>query len=209
MIDVVTLETAHLFGDALPEQHRFRFRQFVQRDGWQVPHFREMEYDQFDTPAAVYLLWRDVHRKVRGMVRLIPTTEPYMVEQLWDFLAPDEGAPRAADVWENTRFAVDRKLPPSERRQVMGELILASLEFGLINGVGRYLLVSPLWVLNGSLSAAGLTYSLLKTTDRLGPRTVATAYVPVSPEMLACSREALGVRGSVINPMPREERWAA
>ena len=209
MIEVVTLETAHLYGDALAEQHRFRFRQFVQRDGWRVPHFRGMEYDQFDTPAAVYLLWRDQDLKVRGMVRLIPTTEPYMVQQLWDFLAPDEGAPRAPDVWENTRFAVDRKLAPPLRRQVLGELVLASLEFGLMNGVSQYLLVSPLWVLNGSLSASGLSYTLVKTTDRLGPRPVATAFVPVSREVLARSREALDVRGSVINPMPREERWAA
>jgi N-acyl-L-homoserine lactone synthetase len=209
VIDIVTLETAHLYGDALPEQYRFRFRQFVEREGWAVPHYRGMEYDQFDTPAAVYLLWRDPERLVRGMVRLIPTTQPYMVQQLWDFLTPDEGAPRSDAIWENTRFAVDRKLEPQLRRQVLGELVLASLEFGLMNAVDQYLLVSPLWVLNGSLSAAGLTHQLLKTTDQLGPRLVASAYVPVSDEVLARVRKALGVQRSVINPMPGEVRWAA
>ncbi len=209
MIDIVTLETAHLYGDALPEQHRFRFRQFVEREGWAVPTYRGMEYDQFDTPAAVYLLWRDAEQRVRGMVRLIPTTQPYMVQQLWDFLTPDEGAPHSETIWENTRFAVDRKLEPQLRRQVLGELILASLEFGLMHGVDEYLLVSPLWVLNGSLSAAGLTHRLLKTTDRLGPRLVASAYVPVSDEVLGRVRSALGAPRSVINPMPGEVRWAA
>lgn len=208
MIDIVTLETAHLYGDALADQHRFRYCQFVERDGWAVPHYRKMEYDQFDTPAAVYLLWRDQDLRVRGMVRLIPTTQPYMLDQLWDFLAPAEGLPHSPDVWENTRFAVDRDLRPSLRRQVMGELILASLEFGIANGVSQYLLVSPLWILNGSLTAAGLSFSISATTDRLGPRPVAVANVEVSPAILNTARAALNIRTTVISG-PNAERLAA
>ena len=35
---------------------RLRHRLFVERNGWQVPSHDGMEYDQFDTPAAVYLV---------------------------------------------------------------------------------------------------------------------------------------------------------
>ncbi len=209
MIEVVTWETAHLFGDALADQYRFRYRQFVERDGWDVPNYRQMEYDQFDTPAAVYLLWRDSALRVRGMVRLIPTSRPYMLSQLWDFLAPPDGLPSCDEVWENTRFAVDRTLPPHLRKQVMGELVLASLEFGLEHGVASYLLVSPLWILRGSLTAAGLEHDILNTTDRLGPRAVAVARVEVSSRILGQSRQALGVAASVITPAPELERLAA
>lgn len=59
MLDCLTWGTAHHFGDALAGQHRLRYRVFVQRAGWKVPHFNGMEWDQYDTPAAHYLVWRD------------------------------------------------------------------------------------------------------------------------------------------------------
>jgi len=199
MIETVTLQSAHLFGDALADQHRFRYQQFVVRSGWSVPHFDGMEYDQFDTPAAVYLLWRDNAARVRGMVRLLPTTQPYMTDTLWPELVPDEGAPHAEGIWENTRFAVDRELPAPLRRRVTGELILASLEFGLSRSIERYLLISPLWVLQGALASAGLPHRKLRQTDALGRWPVASAYVPVSEVILATARERLGIHHSVTN----------
>ncbi len=54
MIDVLTWENAHFYGSALASQHRLRYRLFVERQGWDVPCYQGMEYDQFDTPAAVY-----------------------------------------------------------------------------------------------------------------------------------------------------------
>jgi acyl homoserine lactone synthase len=198
MIDLVTWQSAHLFGDALADQYRFRHDQFVVRSGWNVPHFDGMEYDQFDTPAARYLLWRDHAARVRGMVRLLPTTRPYMTETLWPDLAPEEGAPRADTVWENTRFAVDRALPAPLRRTVTSELILASLEFGVCHGIERYLLISPLWVLRGALAAAGLPHRLLQQTDALGRWPVASAYVPVSEQILMVARQRLGVQHRVL-----------
>jgi N-acyl-L-homoserine lactone synthetase len=197
MIETVTLQSAHLFGDALADQHRFRYRQLVVRACWSVPHFDGMEYDQFDTPAAVYLLWRDHAARVRGMVRLLPTTRPYMADTLWPELAPEEGAPRSEQVWENTRFAVDRDLQAPLRRKVTGELILASLEFGLSRGIERYLLISPLWVLQGVLAASGLPHRILRQTEGLGRRPVASAYVPVSEQILATARERLGIHHRV------------
>jgi acyl homoserine lactone synthase len=193
MIEVVTLQSAHLFGDALADQHRFRYRQFVDRAGWAVPHFEDMEYDQFDTPAAVYLLWRDHAARVKGMVRLLPTTRPYMTDTLWPELAPEDGLPHAENVWENTRFAVDRDLEAPLRRKVTGELILASLEFGLSRGIERYLLISPLWVLRGALAASGLPHRMLRQTDALGRWPVASAYVPVSEQILSTVREHIGI----------------
>lgn len=198
MIDLVTWQSAHLFGDALADQYRFRHDQFVVRSGWNVPHVDGMEYDQFDTPAARYLLWRDHAARVRGMVRLLPTTRPYMTETLWPELAPEEGPPRTDAVWENTRFAVDRALPAPLRRTVTSELILASLEFGVAHGIECYLLISPLWVLRGALAAAGLPHRLLQQTDALGRWPVASAYVPVSEQMLMVARQRLGVQHRVL-----------
>lgn len=208
MIEMVTLQSAHLFGDALADQHRFRYRQFVVRAGWALPHFHDMEYDQFDTPAAVYLVWRDHAACVRGMVRLLPTTHPYMTQTLWPDLAPEDGPPRDEAIWENTRFAVDRDLSAPLRKKVMGELILASLEFGLSHGIERYLLISPLWILQGALATAGLPHRMLRQTRALGRWPVASAYVPISEQILATARNRLGIHHPVTACLP-QNAWAA
>jgi N-acyl-L-homoserine lactone synthetase len=208
MIETVTVQSAHLYGDALADQHRFRYRQFVVRAGWSVPHFDGMEYDQFDTPAAVYLLWRDHAGRVQGMVRLLPTTLPYMTNTLWPELAPGDGLPHAEEVWENTRFAVERDLDAPLRRRVTGELILASLEFGLSRGIERYLLISPLWVLQGVLATSGLPHEILRQTDGLGRRPVASAYVPVSEQILSAARDRLGIHHRVSDDDHRTARAA-
>ena len=83
MIDCVTWETAHLFGEAWISHHRLRHRLFVERQGWEGPTHNSLEYDQFDTPAAVYLLWRDEAGQARGVTRLIPTERPYMLKEIW------------------------------------------------------------------------------------------------------------------------------
>jgi N-acyl-L-homoserine lactone synthetase len=87
MIDAITWENSHLYGNALVSQHRLRHRVFVEREGYQVPTYHGLEYDQYDTPAAVYLVWRDEKGEARGISRLIPTERPYMIRDIWsDFV---------------------------------------------------------------------------------------------------------------------------
>lgn len=193
MIDVVKVDNAHMFGDAMADQHRFRFRHFVIRNRWTVPHVHGMEYDQFDTPAAVYLLWRDTSAHVRGMVRLLPTEQPYMLESLWPDLRPIEGLPKDRSIWENTRFAIDYDLAPQMRRQILAELLIASVEFGLAEDIRSYLLVSPCWVLRRILSPTGLSCRILRESASLGPTPIASAYVTVSETALQALKDYFGI----------------
>ena len=50
MIDAISLETAHLLGDALPSAHRLRHRIFVERQKYDVPRRRGMEWDSSIRP---------------------------------------------------------------------------------------------------------------------------------------------------------------
>ena len=112
-------ETAHLYGETWIAHHRLRHRLFVERQGWNVPSVRGLEHDQFDTPAAQYLVWKDRGEDVRGVARLLPTESPYMVKNLWPDLVDGE-LPEEADIWETTRFGCDRSLGPSDRRRGPG-----------------------------------------------------------------------------------------
>src|SRR5215831_13673730 len=81
MIEAFSLKNAHYFGDALASQARLRYRVFIQQRGLDHAHYDRMEYDEFDTPAAVYLVWRDQAQVVRGLMRCVPTSVPYMLER--------------------------------------------------------------------------------------------------------------------------------
>src|SRR3984893_12275140 len=138
----VTWETAHCHGEAWISHHRLRYRMFVERQRWTVPNYKDLEYDEFDTPAATYILSLDQHQRARGAARLIPTTRPYMVESLWADLVNSE-LPHCNSVWEASRFGCDRDLDATTRRQVIAELILGCQEFGIANGIHKYLGVMP------------------------------------------------------------------
>ena len=98
MIDAISLETAHLLGDALPSSHRLRYRIFIERQGYEVPSWRAMEWDQFDTPRAHYLMWRDEASQPRAIARMIPTSQPYMIRELWPDLVEDGKLPDRDDI---------------------------------------------------------------------------------------------------------------
>ncbi|KAI93408.1 autoinducer synthesis protein [Rhodomicrobium udaipurense JA643] len=138
MIDCVSISTSHLFtGNPIYEQHRLRHDCIVQRQRWKVPTVRNMEYDQYDNPAAWYLVWRDEAGKARGSSRLYPTDRPYMLQEIFPHLVTNTAIPKTTEVWEGSRFCVDEKLPIEKRRRIVQELIIGYLEFGLAQGITR------------------------------------------------------------------------
>src|SRR5579871_6174557 len=83
MIIAMNYETAHLYGNAFAQLLKLRHAEFVERLNYNVPTYNGMEYDQYDTPAAVYMVWRDQQGNVRAGSRMTPTTRPYMLKDLW------------------------------------------------------------------------------------------------------------------------------
>src|ERR1700721_2085751 len=98
MIEAFNLATAHLFQDALASQARVRFKVFLQQRGLPHSHYSGLEYDEFDTPSAVYLVWRDQDLVVRGLVRLLRTDRPYMLKSFWPWLGASGQPPQGTDV---------------------------------------------------------------------------------------------------------------
>lgn len=137
MIDVVTLATAHLFGDALASQARLRYRMFVGCRSIDHAHFDGMEYDRFDTPSAVYLLWRDACGETRCMARLLRTTEPYMVKSFWPHLAEDTDLPSSPEVWEGTRLCADIALDRRMRQRALAEVLCGVTEYLELQGAKK------------------------------------------------------------------------
>ena len=95
MIEFVTVENVNQFlGNPLAAQHRLRYRSIIERQKWDVPNYCQMEFDQYDNPAAKYLVYRDEKYIARGVSRFYPTTLPYMLEQLFSHFVTDRDIPK-------------------------------------------------------------------------------------------------------------------
>ena len=190
-------ETAHLHGETWIAHHRLRHRLFVERQGWDVPTVRGLEHDQFDTPAAQYLVWKDNGGDVRGVARLLPTSSPYMVKNLWPDLVDGE-LPESAGVWETTRFGCDRSLGSSDRRRVVSEMLCAMQEFAMANGIRQYLVVMPVRLLQCVVVKAGCEVSILGSSRMIGRFPTVAAYLTVSQNVLAELRRRAGIGAPVL-----------
>lgn len=190
-------ETAHLYGDAWISHHRLRHRLFVERQGWDVPTVRGLEHDEFDTPAAQYLVWTDKAGDVRGVTRLLPTMRPYMVQKLWPELVAGP-LPESDAVWEATRFGCDQALGPAERRRAVAEMLCAMQEYGMQNSIKLYLAVMPIRLLKCVVVKAGCQVTMLGPTRSIGGFPTVAAYLTVSAGVLAELRRRAGIGGRVL-----------
>src|SRR5919106_5799193 len=86
--------------------YRFRKSVFKNRLGWAVECHKDQERDRFDDLKPVYLLARTRKGKIEGCFRLLSTTGPYMLKDVFPEMLGDHEAPNASDIWELSRFAV-------------------------------------------------------------------------------------------------------
>jgi acyl homoserine lactone synthase len=205
MIEAFSLKTAHHFGDALASQSRLRYRAFVQDRGLSHACYEGMEYDEFDTPAAVYLVWRDPEAVVRGVIRLMPTTELYMAERYWPGLFQSRPLPKQKDVWETSRVCVDRKYPDPVRKRIMPELLCGLHEFCEGLGITAVVGVTRRALLDGYLP--GAVQWLCEPTEVEG--NLESAFWTSAGNIRPTAHcEALGIASSVLTLDPPRMRVA-
>ena len=130
-VHVVSIENAHRLGDVIPSMLRLRYREFRARQSYDIPTFKDMEYDAYDTPAAVYVVWRDEEGVVRGCSRMAPTDRAYMIKDLWPSIITAFPLPGEADIWESSRFCIDSAFPAALRQRIKLEILQAKIEYAL------------------------------------------------------------------------------
>lgn len=116
MISIVEGVDRHHHPELIDEMFQMRAEVFSGRLGWDVSVVDGREVDRFDSEDPLYLLALDERTgELQGAVRLLPTTGPYMLRDVFSVLVPD-GAPESPGIWESSRFAVNpRILNASER----------------------------------------------------------------------------------------------
>lgn len=112
---VVNALNKHLYENEFDEFLRRRHDFFVHQKRWRPPSPDGRELDQFDTDAATYLLGMEEGRVVTS-ARLIPTSEPHMVSEVFPHMCERTGVPRRPDWAEWTRtFVVPDKRDRASR----------------------------------------------------------------------------------------------
>ncbi|KTR83804.1 autoinducer synthase [Novosphingobium barchaimii] len=111
---------------------------FVDLLNWDVPVLAgRYEVDQFDDAHATYLVLAEPEGTHLGSARLLPTNRPHILGSLYAQLCED-AAPRADDIFEITRFCLDRRLRARERRQVRDTLVAALVDHALAHRIAAY-----------------------------------------------------------------------
>lgn len=131
---------------------RYRHKVFVETLGWELCTREGLELDEFDRPDTIYVAARHDEGQLIGTARLLSTSQPYLLGEIFPQLMGHGVPPRSADVWELSRFAaVDfNDASTHSMRQfsspVAVGLLREVLRLASAHGVARLITVSPLGV---------------------------------------------------------------
>ncbi|NOT42939.1 MAG: GNAT family N-acetyltransferase [Alphaproteobacteria bacterium] len=184
------------FNRLLEASYRVRYDQYVKGRGWKAldrPDQREL--DQFDTSAATYLVWADAGEVVGG-ARLIPTTKPHLMSEVFPHIVTFASVPKSPRVWELTRLFTARGGHSSaNRRNVTGEVFCSLFEFGLFKKLEGISVVCDTFFLPRVLDA-GIEIKPLGIPTPYDEGTCIACYMPVNVQQLRAARG--GVHDSVL-----------
>lgn len=198
MIEVVTKDNAHLYGEALEEMFRLRHEIYVKERNWlDLDRGNGLEKDQFDGPDATYLLALDESR-VSGCVRLLPTTGPHLLGDVFPHLCEAQPVPRSEDVFEITRLCAHRDYRQPGQGGVLDRLVCGLFEHALALGLRHLTMVTDAFLVAKALQFGWKLRPLgLPTPYREG--TCIAGLVTVDHGTLEGFYRTAGITGPVLN----------
>eukprot|EP00919_Chromeraceae_sp_WS-2016_P071631 GHVR01169610.1.p1 GENE.GHVR01169610.1~~GHVR01169610.1.p1 ORF type:complete len:224 (-),score=22.12 GHVR01169610.1:530-1201(-) len=122
---IFTIESADQdkYPELFDEMFRMRAEVFSGRLGWDVKVENGREIDRFDSEDPLYLLSLDERSgQLHGAVRLLPTTGPNMLRDVFSVLMPG-GTVESPLIWESSRFAVNPRIFEARDRAEANHLV--------------------------------------------------------------------------------------
>lgn len=202
MIYVVdSLNNTH-YQPLLQDMYRLRKRVFHDRLGWDVEVTDGMEIDLFDRLDPAHVISVDDDGQVVGCMRLLQTTGPHMLADVFSSILDGDAPLRSSTVWEATRFCVDtNRLTGGRGRNtisyVTSEVMIGAFEFAMMAGVtDAVAVIDP--VMNRVLQRSGnAPYGYLGSPKDMGKVVAMAALMDCSEERIAKIRAFAGIEGDV------------
>lgn len=131
---------------------KYRHQVFVEMLGWELQCQHGIETDQFDRDDTVYVVAHDTDDNIIGLGRLLPTTRPYLLGEVFPELLNGQTPPSSPDVWELSRFAAvdfNGTISPTQGQfssEIAVELLHKTIEVARSHGAAELITVSPLGI---------------------------------------------------------------
>ena len=199
MIEVLTGRDAALYPNLFERMHRQRHEIYVVRRGWKALHSENgIERDCFDIPDAQYVLALDEEDDILASMRLLPSTGPHLLADVFPKLILSGDVPRGDDIYELTRFYV---APFGASREVrdwlVGVLSAGAIEHCLDIGIRHITSVIDTFLLKLMLSMDWKVRPL--GLPQRYPEGIAVAVmIDITPAALVATRRTKGVEGPVL-----------
>ncbi len=130
----------------LEEMYRLRFQIFKERLGWDIDCAAFRDEDAYDLLDPVYGIYLGPTGAVEGCWRLLATTGPYMLKDIFSQLLAGTAPPGDRQIWEISRFAVlglsKGYASLAALSRVTSELLVALFDFCLDAGIRRVVAAS-------------------------------------------------------------------
>lgn len=194
---IINSRNKHLYEREWDEFLRRRHDFFVDQKGWRPPSPDGRELDQFDSSVATYILGIEDGRVVTS-ARLIPTSEPHLVSEVFPHLCElNGGPPRRADWAEWTRTFVVPEKRGTGLKGTLTQLCCALMEYALdegldaIGGIQETYFVPHHKRLRWKVMPMGLA-------QEVAGEWCIVAYMQVDEAALASCRRILGINHSLL-----------
>jgi N-acyl-L-homoserine lactone synthetase len=191
--------------DLLREMFKLRARVFDGRLGWDVVVRNGEERDIYDTLDPAYLISVDVNGAVVGCLRVLQTTGPHMLADVFAPLLDGQPPLRSARLWEATRFCVDTdrlrdRSGANSISTVTSELMIGACEYAMAAGVDDAVaVIDP--IMHRILKRSGNGPSdYLGVPRQMGKVVAMAVLMDCSAERVARIREFSGLHGVVFAP---------
>jgi len=198
--------------------HRLRKLIFYDTLKWEVPVDGGIERDYYDDCQPVYLVWCSVDRKILfGCLRLLPTTGPTLLYDVFGRTIPGTVELSAPGIWEATRCCVDAAAladhePEIDQGRAFGLLCLAVAEVAAAHAI-HTLIFNYEPYMKRIYARAGAEIQELGRADGYGRRPVCCGAFHVSEHFISGMRAALGVDEPLYIPQFRSKgegaKWLA
>lgn len=130
----------------------YRHDVFIDILGWNLNTPDGIEQDQFDREDTMYIIAKSNNGNINGCARLLPTTQPYLLQEVFPQLLNGAAPPESPDIWELSRFtAMDVSKSMAGKAghlssPIAVKLLESVIDMAAIFGVKKLITVSPVGV---------------------------------------------------------------
>lgn len=207
MIHVVDGLNADEHRDLLDEMFQLRARVFEGRLGWDVTVRNGQERDVFDSLDPAFIISVNDSGRVVGCMRLLQTTGPHMLSDVFSSILDGEPPLRSPTIWEATRFCVDTSVLDRSRSRnsisyVTSEIMIAAFEYGMEAGITDAVAVMDPIMDRVMRRSGNGPYAYLGSAKPMGKVVALAGLMDCSQQRIDRIRDYAGIRHDVCQPEP-------